>query len=212
MRTIDRLHTWATSQPVLRVFTLLTRVLLALAFVPSGLVKILDHPFTTLPATDPVGHFFDGFFSVHLYYRFVGVAQWVAGALLLVPRTAALGAALYLPIILNIFVITVGIGPAFAGTRVVTGAMLLADLYLLLWDWDRWKTLLPTRPATARHGNAAVSMAMLVAAAVGLQGVTNAHLALIRHESFRGALALIILGAVLGLLTMFIALKRAQRS
>jgi hypothetical protein len=58
MGAIDRLHTWATAQPVLRVFTVTVRVLLALAFVPSGLVKIMGEPFTTLPISDPVGYFF----------------------------------------------------------------------------------------------------------------------------------------------------------
>ena len=62
MNAIDRLHAWATAQPVLRVFTLVVRVLLALAFVPSGLVKITGDPFTTLPVADPVGRFFAGFF------------------------------------------------------------------------------------------------------------------------------------------------------
>jgi hypothetical protein len=75
MRAIDRLHAWALSQPALRVLTILTRVLLALAFVPSGLVKILGRPFTTLPVTDPVGFFFAGFFSAPAVYRFVGVAH-----------------------------------------------------------------------------------------------------------------------------------------
>ena len=143
MGSIDRLHIWATAQPVLRVFTVIVRVLLALAFVPSGLVKIIGEPFTTLPVSDPVGYFFAGFFSAQGYYRFVGVAQWVAGGLLLIPRTATLGALLYLPIIVNIFAITVAIGPAFSGTRVVTGAMMTANVYLLCWDWDRWKHVLP---------------------------------------------------------------------
>jgi hypothetical protein len=95
MAAIDRLHTWATAQPTLRVFTVIVRVLLALAFVPSGLVKILGEPFTTLPVSDPVGYFFAGFFSAHSYYQFIGVAQWVAGGLLLIPRTATLGALVY---------------------------------------------------------------------------------------------------------------------
>src|SRR5580765_6145186 len=121
MDAITRVHAWATAQPSLRLFTVMVRVLLALAFVPSGLVKILGQPFTTLPVSDPVGYFFAGFFSAHGYYRFVGVAQWTAAALLLIPRTATLGALVYLPIITNIFAITVAIGPAFYGTRVVTG-------------------------------------------------------------------------------------------
>ena len=127
MVVIDRLHTWATAQPALRVFTVCVRVLLALAFVPSGLVKSSASPHD-VPVSDPVGYFFAGFFSAHGYYRFIGVAQWVACGLLLIPRTATLGALVYLPIIVNIFAITIAIGPAFFGTRVVTGVMLTANV------------------------------------------------------------------------------------
>ena len=55
MSLMDRLHAWAIAQPPLRLFTVIVRVLLALSFVPSGLVKILDHPFTTLPARRRAG-------------------------------------------------------------------------------------------------------------------------------------------------------------
>lgn len=83
MRALDAAHGWALRHPLFRVATIGVRVLLALAFVPSGLVKILGQPFTSLPTSDPVGYFFAGFFSAHDYYRFVGVAQWTAAALLL---------------------------------------------------------------------------------------------------------------------------------
>jgi hypothetical protein len=52
--------------------------------------------------------------------------QLTAAALLLLPWTATLGAVVYLPIILNIFVITVAVG--FGGTQVVSGLMLLANI------------------------------------------------------------------------------------
>jgi hypothetical protein len=211
MGVTDRLHAWATAQPVLRVFTVTVRVL-ALAFVPSGLVKIIGEPFTTLPVSDPVGYFFAGFFSAHGYYRFVGVAQWVAAALLLIPRTATVGALLYLPIVVNIFAITVAIGPAFSGTRVVTGAMVTANIYLLCWDWDRWKHVLP--PATlakARHGDLITALGMTIAAGVGVLGVTGAHLARLRHESFARPVAMVAVGALLGLTTVLATYRRARR-
>jgi uncharacterized membrane protein YphA (DoxX/SURF4 family) len=111
---LDRLHAWAVRKPLLVLFTAVTRVLLALAFLPSGLVKVRGQRFTLLPVTDPVGYFFDGFFSAPGYYRFVGVAQLTAAALLMLPWTTTLGAVVYMPIILNIFVITVSVG--FGGT------------------------------------------------------------------------------------------------
>lgn len=212
MGAIDRLHTWAIAQPMLRVFAVCVRVLLALAFVPSGLVKIMAEPFTTLPVSDPVGYFFAGFFSAHGYYQFIGVAQWVAGGLLPIPRTATLGALLYLPIIVNIFAITVAIGPAFAGTRVVTGAMMAANVYLLCWDWDRWKQVLPcATPAKVRHGDLITALGMMIAAAVGFWGITETHLARLRHESFSRPLAMVAIGSVLGLTMLRTACRRARR-
>src|SRR6185295_8799078 len=132
----DRWHQRLIDSPWRRTLTIVVRVLLALGFMPSGWVKLAGHRFTTLPVSDPVGYFFDGFFSAQPYYRFVGAAQLTAALLLLFPRTAALGAAIYFPIILNIFVITLSIGDAFGGTRIITGLMLVATSYLLLWDYD----------------------------------------------------------------------------
>ena len=209
---IERLHIWATAQPLLRVFTVFVRVLLALAFVPSGLVKIMGQPFTTLPVSDPVGYFFAGFFSAPGYYQFIGVAQWIAGGLLLVPRTATVGALVYLPIVVNIFAITIAIGPAFAGTRVVTGAMVAANLYLLCWDWDRWKQVLPSaRTADSRHGDLTAAVGLLLAASVAFWGVTEAHLARLRHGSLTRPTAMIALGASLGLTMLVATYRRAKR-
>ena len=211
---IDRLHAWAVRQPALGVFAMLLRVLLALAFVPSGLVKIMGEPFTTLPVTDPVGYFFAGFFSARGYYQFIGVMQWVAGGLLLVPRTATLGALLYLPIIVNIFAITLGIGESFGGTRLVAGAMVAANVFLLWWDWDRWKWLLPpARPdrARARHGDLTTTAGTMAAAGIGFVGVTWTHLTRLRQGSYVAPLALVMIGAALGVVMLLTAYRRAGR-
>ena len=55
--------------------------------------------------------------------------------LLLIPRTATLGAALFLPVVASILLITIGIG--FDGTVFIVAGMLLAAIYLLCWDADR---------------------------------------------------------------------------
>src|SRR5262245_41867579 len=212
---LDRWHHRLIESRWRRTFTIIMRVLLALGFMPSGWVKLAGHRFTTLPTTDPVGYFFDGFFSATGYYRFIGAAQLAAAFLLLFPRTAALGAATYFPIILNIFVITISIGAAFAGTRIVTGLMLLASTYLLLWDYDRWKGLLPSfvdapaRDSRTRHGSVAISFGFLAAAAIGLTGVTELHLARLRHLSYIGPSIAIAAGALIGLLTLLQSLRAA---
>ena len=69
-----------------------------------------------------------------LYWNFIGWSQVIAGGLLMTQRFAKLGALIFFGIILNIFVITVSYG--FQGTPVVTGLMLLATIYLLLWDLE----------------------------------------------------------------------------
>jgi hypothetical protein len=64
-------------------------------------------------------------------------------------KNSGYGSDLLLPIILNIFVLTHA--TRFDGTRIVT-LMLLANLFLLVWDYDRLKYALPFyRPGEDRH-------------------------------------------------------------
>ena len=191
--SLDSLHARIVSSRFLAVFTTVTRVLLALAFVPSGLVKTLGRRFTTLPVTDPVGYFFDGFFSAAGYYQFVGIMQLTAAALLLLPWTATLGAVLYLPIIINIFVITVAVD--FRGTQVITALMLVGNIYLLCWDYDRWKELLPRR-AGGRHLGLGSTIGFALSASAGLGGVMQLHMARLRHEDMMVP-ALVVTGAAI---------------
>lgn len=123
----------------LRAFTILTRVLLAIGFTPSGLTKVLGNRFTTISPETPIGYFFEALYQSGFYWNFIGLAQLTAALLLLIPRTALLGALIYFPLILNIFVITVSLN--FKGTPFITGLMLLASIYLLCWDADRLKCL-----------------------------------------------------------------------
>lgn len=124
----------------MQFFTAFTRVLLALGFIPPSLPKILHQPFTSLPETNPVGDFFGALYRTGFYYEFIGWGQLLAALLLLFPRTAHLGALLFLPIIANIAVLTFSVG--FAGTVYITALMLLAVLYLVAWEYDRLKPLL----------------------------------------------------------------------
>lgn len=137
---MDRAHRRVKGQRYLKVFTVLTRVLLALGFLPSGLTKVLGNRFTILGVDNPVGFFFEAMYRTGFYWRFLGLCQLAAAALLLIPKTATIGALVYFPLILNIFVITVSLH--FTGTPFITGLMLLANLYLLCWDYDKLKSLI----------------------------------------------------------------------
>jgi hypothetical protein len=141
---LDTLHAATVRCAWAQRFTALTRLLLALAFIPSGLVKALGLPFTSLGPDTAVGAFFGALYASGFYYRFIGLAQLLAAVLLLFPRTATVGALIYLPIVVNIVVITLSIG--FQGTWVITCLMLLANVYLLCWEYDTLKRLWPRRP------------------------------------------------------------------
>lgn len=160
---LDRLHARVVRVPTLQYLTALTRVLLAVGFLPSGIKKILYLRFTSLPVSTPVGFFFEAFYQSGIWYQFVGWAQVIAALLLLVPRTATLGALLYFPIIVNVALVTIGIG--FRGTPVVTVLMALAALYLVCWDYDRWRALLPRRER--RSAPRAVGRRVYVLSATG---------------------------------------------
>jgi hypothetical protein len=136
---LDNIHAKVTSVPLLQLFTAFTRILLAVGFTPPSIKKILHQPFTSLPDSNPVGHYFNALYETGFYYEFIGWAQLIAAILLLFPRTAHYGALLFFPIILNIAVLTSSVG--FAGTNYITALMFTASLYLVCWDYDRLKPL-----------------------------------------------------------------------
>lgn len=128
-------HAWARAQPWLWRFTLMNRILLAMAFLPTGLVKLTGQRFTILPVDNPIGFFFEAMYRTGPYWRFIGFVQVAAAVLLLIPKTATLGAVLFAPVGVSIFLITWGVG--FGNTVYVTAGMLLAVVYLICWDGDR---------------------------------------------------------------------------
>lgn len=95
--------------------------------------------FTLLGIDNPVGFFFEALYRTGFYWNFLGLMQLLAGVLLLIPKTTFFGALLYLPIIINIFIIVVSM--QFKGTPYIAGLMLLANLYLIFWDYKKLKRI-----------------------------------------------------------------------
>lgn len=116
-----------------------TRYLIGFAFVPSGMSKLLGNRFTSLPASDPVGYFFDAMFRTGWYWNFLGLAQVAAALLLMTQRFATIGNMIFFPLILNIFLLTWSM--AFQGTVFITGLLFMASTGLLLWDYPKWKSI-----------------------------------------------------------------------
>lgn len=147
---LDRLHAASRRLAPLHRLVIISRILLAIAFVPTGTVKLLGERFTQLPTSTPVGAIFEAFYQTGAYWRFIGLGQVTAALLLLIPATTTLGAVAFFPIIVNVAVLTFAVH--FKGTTVITALMVLANLLLLAWDYDRWRSLLTTEPAPmTRH-------------------------------------------------------------
>ncbi len=128
------------NRTLFKLFTWFTRILLALAFIPSGLKKVLGLRFTTLETDNPVGFFFEALYQTGFYWNFLGFMQLLVALLIVIPRTAFLGAIIYLPIVINIFIIVTSVG--FKGTPYIVGLMLLANIYLLVWDFKKLVAIL----------------------------------------------------------------------
>ncbi len=139
--TLDRLHFQARQNVWLRYFAIFCRIALAAGFIPSGLQKILGERFTVLAVNHPMGNFLEALYHIGYYYTFIGVMQVLAAILLLIPRTATIGALIYFPIILNICILSLSV--RFDGSQITSPLMVCAVLYLLCWDYHKFKKVFP---------------------------------------------------------------------
>lgn len=138
---LDRLHSIAKGNRWMYYFSIFCRFGLAAGFLPSGFVKIMGERFTALSNNQPMGHYLEALHHTGFYYTFIGVAQVTAALLLLFRRTATLGAVFYFPVILNICILSIAV--RFDGSLITSPLMVLANLYLLCWDYDKIKAILP---------------------------------------------------------------------
>ena len=124
------------------LFSIFCRLTLAFAFIASGMVKIIGERFASgLSEIHPMGAYLEALHQTGYYYTFIGLVQVAAAILLLIPRTVALGALLYFTIIVNIWVLSFAV--RFEGSIVTSPLMVLANLYLLVWNYDRLRYILP---------------------------------------------------------------------
>lgn len=183
-KRLDDLHNSVKSNKWFRYFAIFNRIALAAGFIPSGLTKIFDERFTSLSVKHPMGNYLESLYHTGYYYPFIGYIQVAAAIFLLIPRTATLGAVLYFPIILNICILSLAVG--FDGSLVTSPLMVLANLYLLCWDYDKLKFILPFNNSntqvyssieTTQHNKFPIAFFLGVFATVGLTVllVTNSY-------------------------------------
>lgn len=139
--TLDSIHAPFKQNKWMRYFTVFCRIALAAGFLPSGYVKIAGERFTDLHNNQPMGHYLEALFHTGYYYTTIGILQMTAAILLLIPRTALLGVLIYFPIIFNIMILSYSV--RFEGSLHSSPLMVLACLYLICWDYDRLKYILP---------------------------------------------------------------------
>jgi uncharacterized membrane protein YphA (DoxX/SURF4 family) len=145
--TLDLLHSQAKQNIWLWLFSIFCRLALAAGFIPAAIVKLMDERFASgLSVNHPMGQYLEALHHTGYYYTFIGVVQAAAAILLLIPRTVTLGAFLYFPVIINICILTYAV--RFDGSLFTAPLMTLANLYLLGWNYEKWKYILPfNRPA-----------------------------------------------------------------
>ncbi|MAO11189.1 MAG: hypothetical protein CMC07_09970 [Flavobacteriaceae bacterium] len=124
------------------LFSIFCRVTLAAGFIAAGMVKILDERFANgLSIIHPMGSYLEALHHTGYYYIWIGYAQVIAAVLLLLPRTVTLGALLYFPIIVNICILSFAV--RFEGSLMTAPLMVLANIFLLVWNYDKLQYILP---------------------------------------------------------------------
>lgn len=133
---------------IAQLFVIYLRYLIGGAFVFASIVKLKGGRFTTLSGADePINsawHMFETLYQSGLWWKFLGAGQLIAGLLLMTQRYAKLGALAFFPIVTNVFVITISY--EFRGTPYITGLLVAANIFLLLWDWNELKILINKAP------------------------------------------------------------------
>lgn len=129
----------------------------------------------------------------------------MAAILLLIPRTATLGALIFFPIIVNIAVLTNSMD--FRGTKVITIFMALAATYLLCWDYDKLKPIFKGRErkgsAFRRNDFVFESLFWAILGVVGYAVFAYAGLGNIQKLGLAGAAAAFIGGFLFGLYSIW---------
>jgi len=123
-----------------KLFYWAMRIALGLTFIISGTRKLPGVKFTQLPIDDPVGFYFTAMHESGFYWNFIGYFQIVLGVLIFINRFVVITGLLMMPITINIFLISVSLN--MRGTPIITALMLLANTFLLLWNYENYMSLL----------------------------------------------------------------------
>jgi uncharacterized membrane protein YphA (DoxX/SURF4 family) len=118
---------------------------LGLIFFTSGMAKLFwEHRFPGIMGPVWLEDKLTAY-DLGLFVRFIGYAQVLIGFLLLTLRFTTLGAVALVPMLLNIFIIT--ISQHWQGTPYVIAFFFLLNLYLLFYDQQKLWPFVTEQPA-----------------------------------------------------------------
>lgn len=125
------------NKPIFRLAITGIRFFLGLIFFTAGMAKLTQN----FPGIIGPVWLEERLEVYHLgvYAKFIAWSQVVIGLLLLTQRFATLGAIMLFPMISNILMVTISL--EWKGTPYVNAFLLLLNLILLLWDYNKLKIL-----------------------------------------------------------------------
>jgi uncharacterized membrane protein YphA (DoxX/SURF4 family) len=124
---------------VLKFFYWCIRIGMGITFILSGTKKLPGVKFTALPLDNPVGSFFNAMYETGFYWNFIGYFQILIGLFIFFNRFVVISSLFMMPVTINIFLVSIALN--MRGTPIVTTAMVLGNLFLLLWHFKNYRTL-----------------------------------------------------------------------
>lgn len=125
---------------IIKIFYWCVRAGMGLTFILSGIRKLPGIKFTELPLNNPVGSFFNAMHETGFYWNFIGYFQIAVGILIFFNRFVIVSSLLMMPVTVNIFLVSVALH--MKGTPFITSAMMLGNIFLLLWNYKNYAAVL----------------------------------------------------------------------
>ncbi len=135
----ERIHSDIKQRLFFKFFYGFVRISMSLTFILSGIRKVPGIKFTMIPIEDPIGFFFEAMYQTGFYWNFIGYYQIIVGIMILFNRLVAMSVLLMMPVTVNIFLISIAL--EMQGTPLITSAMLLANIFLMVWHFNNYKTI-----------------------------------------------------------------------
>lgn len=160
------------------------RLFLGVIFLCGGLSKLMDFPGVMGPTwlEDRLAPY-----ELAMYARFIAWSEAAIGAMLLSRPLSTLGAIMLVPLVLNILMVTISM--RWQGTPYVVGVFLLMNLYLLAYDFDKWKRVIGLTRSSRDNGDPTPGRRVVVVSLLSVVALLASPLVYPRSDSIAYLLA-----------------------